>query len=313
MRILIHSFIVLALGVCGCKGKGDSKEAIAKVNNRSITVGAFETKLGRIAHLPGKDLSNIDQKKALLNEMINEELLYQAALKEGIIDNSERLRREVAREYLNSRMGKERYEPTEDEIKDYYDKKKDELERVRVSHILIKPDKPGDPASEKAALAKTEALLAKIRKEGDKADFAKYARENSQDEATKVRGGDLFFFDRKKMVPEFSAAAFGLQKVGDVSPIVKTQYGYHIVKLMGEQRGLDFFRHSIKWQIAQEKQKGKSDDLFETLRDKASVKIYENMLAKVTVPSSSHPPVPGGQMQPPAGSSNPAAPGTPGQ
>src|SRR5262249_12063073 len=74
-------------------------------------------------------------------------------------------------------------------------------------------------------------------------------------------------------------------KVGDVSNVVKTQFGYHIIKLTGEQRGLEFFRHSIKWQIAQEKQKDRADKMFQTLRDKASVKIYEGALAKVTVAS----------------------------
>ncbi|HLG19801.1 MAG TPA: peptidylprolyl isomerase, partial [Bdellovibrionota bacterium] len=291
----ILTTLAAALALTGGCSKDHSKDAIAKVNGRSIPVGQFETKMGRVANLPGKDFSSNEKKRELLNELINEELLFQAALKDGIIENSERLRREVAREYLTTRLGKDRYEPNDKEIQDFYETKKNDLERIRASHILIKPDKPGDPTSEAAALKKANVLLAKIRAEKDKADFAKYAREQSQDESNKARGGDLFFFDRKKMVLEFSDVAFALKAVGDVSDVVKTQYGYHIIKLTGEQRGLDFFRHSIKWQIAQEKQKETSDKLFEKLRNKASVKIYDDVLAKVQVPTGPPPQgMPGG-------------------
>ena len=309
LRILSLS-IVLGL-FTGCGGSAPAKgDAVAKVNKAYISVGELEQKMGRMVHLPGKDFSSNEQKKKLLDELINQELLFQTAMREGILEKSERLKSEVAREYMRQRATTERHEASDSEIQAYYEQKKDQLERIRASHILVKPDKPGDPASEAAAKAKAEKLLKQVRAG---ADFAKMAQENSQDDSNKARGGDLFFFDRSKMVPEFSQVAFGLAKAGDVSDVVKTQFGYHIIKLTGEQRGIDFFRQSVKWQIAQEKQREKMDTLFEDLRDKASVKIYEDKLAKVTAakqdisrPAGMAPPPP--MAVPPGAAGQPAAP-----
>ncbi|MDX1698236.1 MAG: peptidylprolyl isomerase, partial [Thiohalobacterales bacterium] len=68
----------------------------------------------------------------------------------------------------------------------------------------------------------------------DGADFAELAAEHSEDGAAS-RGGELGYFGRKKMVPEFEKAAFALEKEGDISGPVKTQFGYHLVKLTGRK------------------------------------------------------------------------------
>ena len=103
-------------------------------------------------------------------------------------------------------------------------------EQVRVSHILIKPDKSdpnADPnEAEAAAKAKAEQLLEKI-KAG--ADFAELAKANSACSSA-VKGGDLNFFARGRMVPPFEKTAFGLE-VGQISDVVKTRFGYHIIKV----------------------------------------------------------------------------------
>lgn len=94
-------------------------------------------------------------------------------------------------------------------------------ESVRVQHILIRGT--GDDSQAKAA-----ALLDEL-KHG--ADFAALAKANSQDPGSAAKGGDLGFFARGKMVPEFEQAAFALQNPGDLSELVKTQFGYHILRL----------------------------------------------------------------------------------
>jgi len=96
-------------------------------------------------------------------------------------------------------------------------------EQVRASHILLKTEGKDDAAVKKQA----EELLAKI-KAG--ADFAELAKKNSQDEGSAVKGGDLDFFGKGQMVPEFDKVAFSLQP-GQLSDLVKTQYGYHIIKV----------------------------------------------------------------------------------
>ena len=102
-------------------------------------------------------------------------------------------------------------------------------EQVRASHILIKTE--GLDAEGKAgAKKKIEGLLGKV-KGGD--DFAQLAKSNSACPSS-ARGGDLGFFPRGQMVPEFSAAAFAM-KVDGVSDVVETQFGYHIIKVTGRE------------------------------------------------------------------------------
>src|SRR5580658_8599485 len=97
-------------------------------------------------------------------------------------------------------------------------------DRVKAQHILIKTDFKSDA---KAALAKAEDLLKQL-KAG--ADFSKLAEKNSDDSSNAPKGGDLGWFVRGQMVPEFDKAAFAL-KPGELSGIVTSQYGYHIIKV----------------------------------------------------------------------------------
>ena len=96
-------------------------------------------------------------------------------------------------------------------------------EQIRASHILLKTEGKDDAAVKKQA----EEILAKV-KAG--ADFAELAKKNSQDEGSAVKGGDLDFFGRGQMVPEFDKAAFSM-KPGEISDLVKSQFGYHIIKV----------------------------------------------------------------------------------
>ena len=95
-----------------------------------------------------------------------------------------------------------------------------EPESVRASHILIS----GDSDESKA---RAEKLLQEL-KAG--ADFAALAKVNSQDPGSAVKGGDLGFFGRGRMVPEFEKAAFAMSKPGELSGLVKSQFGYHIIQ-----------------------------------------------------------------------------------
>ncbi len=120
---------------------------------------------------------------------------------------------------------------TNEQLLAYYNDHSDKVqlpEKRNVRHILILSAKDADASVDAAAKVKAEALLAKINK-GE--DFAKLAEANSQDPGSASRGGELGFFQRGDMVPEFEAAAFSLSKVGDVSTLVKTSYGYHILQL----------------------------------------------------------------------------------
>jgi peptidyl-prolyl cis-trans isomerase C len=95
-------------------------------------------------------------------------------------------------------------------------------EQIRVRHILV---------SAKACEAEARArdLLAQARQPG--ADFAALAKANSDDPGSAARGGDLGFSARGKMAPAFEAAAFALKQPGDLSDVVKTEFGYHVIRL----------------------------------------------------------------------------------
>jgi peptidyl-prolyl cis-trans isomerase C len=119
--------------------------------------------------------------------------------------------------------------PSDAQAREFYDKNPDKFkqpESVRASHILILADEKTDAATKKKARQKIEALLKRAR---GGADFAKLARENSQDSSAQ-QGGDLNYFPRGQMVPPFDEAAFSL-KPGQISGIVTTQFGYHIIKV----------------------------------------------------------------------------------
>jgi peptidyl-prolyl cis-trans isomerase D len=118
-------------------------------------------------------------------------------------------------------------------------------EQIRASHILLNTAGKDEAAVRKQA----EDLLRQI-KAG--ADFAALATKFSEDEGTKVNGGDLDYFSRGRMVPEFETAAFGLEP-GQVSDIVRTQYGFHIIKLVDKKpavtRAFDEVRPQIEDQL----------------------------------------------------------------
>lgn len=119
---------------------------------------------------------------------------------------------------------------TEPEAKEFYDKNPDKFkqgEAVKASHILVNAAEDADEATRKQARAKIEGVLKRVRA-GE--DFARLAKENS-DDGSKDQGGDLGFFGRRQMVPPFEQAAFAL-KPGEISDIVTTQFGYHIIKVI---------------------------------------------------------------------------------
>lgn len=113
-------------------------------------------------------------------------------------------------------------------VQDYYTKNAAEFEtpeQVKASHILIKADPQDADATAKAKI-KAEGLLKQV----GKSDFGKLAAANSDDPGSKAKNGDLGFFSKGRMVPEFEDAAFKLRK-GEVSGLVKSAFGFHIIKV----------------------------------------------------------------------------------
>ena len=149
-------------------------------------------------------------------------------------------------------------------------------EQVRASHILLKTE----GQDEAAVRAKAEALLAKARAG---ADFAQLATEFSEDEGSKDRGGDLDYFGRGRMVPEFEQVAFSLEP-GAISDLVKTNFGFHIIKVVDKKpastRPFSEVQTQIveqlKWERAQAEAKKLADEI------QAEIKTPADMEAVAT-------------------------------
>src|SRR5689334_17367159 len=134
-------------------------------------------------------------------------------------------------------------------------------EQVRASHILLKTEGKDDAAVK----AKAEELLKQAR---SGADFAELAKKNSEDEASAKNGGELDYFRKGRMVPEFDAAVFAMQP-GQISDLVKTQYGYHIIKLVDKKpattRPLAEVRQQLSDQLAYQRAQAQAADLAQNL------------------------------------------------
>ena len=145
----------------------------------------------------------------------------------------------------------------EEKMKDYYATHKKEFEkpeRVRASHILIRPDlSPTSPTgmSEQDAENFAKKILAQL-KAGE--DFAKLAKKFSQDPGSKDKGGDLGWFEKGMMVPEFEKVAFSLGK-NQISDVIKTQFGFHIIKVADKDPGFKPTYDKVKNEIYKKLQK----------------------------------------------------------
>ncbi len=131
-------------------------------------------------------------------------------------------------------------------VEEYFSTNKSEFEtkeQVKASHILIRS--AADEASVKKAQEKAEAILKRLQKE----DFAKVAGQVSEDPGSKVKNGELGFFGRGQMVKEFETVAFSLP-IGKLSGLVKTSYGFHIIKVSDKKSATTATLEKVKNDIA---------------------------------------------------------------
>jgi len=163
---------------------------------------------------------------------------------------------------------------TEDEIKSFYKANADKYQNQQqreASHILIATSKNAPPAEKAKAKAKAEEILNQIRK--NPKQFEELASKYSQDPESAKKGGDLGSFGRGMMVKPFDDAVFSM-KVNEISNIVESDFGYHIIKLtkiIGEGGGFDALRPQIKAELIYQK----GQEKFAALAEEFSNKVYE--------------------------------------
>ncbi len=248
---------------------------VATVNDAKITVKDFQELLKRVP--PNYQSFIKGQKTRVVNDMITQELLFQEAMKmklgddKTVLEALENLKKQIMVQRLLQIEVSDKVTVSDKEIKDYYDAHKEEFnlpERVRAAHILVKTE---DEAKK---------ILDRAKKNED---FAKLAQEASID-PSKVNGGDLGYFEKGRMIPEFETAVFSMNP-GEISGVVKTQFGFHIIKLIDkkgvESRKFEEVEPEIKAKLLQEKQAAAFNKMIEKLRNQSKISVDEKTIERL--------------------------------
>lgn len=245
-------------------------------------------------------VTNADMEEAIktIVDKVGSKEQLDKILKENKVNASDfkkDLKEQVRMKKLAETLGNS--EVSESEVKAFYDRNIDKFkypEKVRASHILIAVNpqeieeviksEPGNAnISEQELKAKVSAEIAareaKARElynkvKNDQSSFAQVAKENSQDPTSAEKGGELGFFAKAEMVPEFANAAFSAKPNTVVGP-VKSQYGYHIIlvkdRMAAGQEPYAKVQNSIRDFLTNQKQLEQIDKLVETLKKNATI------------------------------------------
>lgn len=160
-------------------------------------------------------------------------------------------------------------------LKEHFEKNKSQYlgsEERRASHILIAADKSASKAIKEAAKAKATALREQVAK--DPSTFAKVAQANSQDPGSATKGGDLDFFGKGAMTPPFEQATFALKK-GEISAVIETDFGYHIIQLTDIKTGKERTFEEVLPELQAEFRRQKATTAYAEQAEKFSTMVYE--------------------------------------
>ncbi|MBN1882110.1 MAG: peptidylprolyl isomerase [Deltaproteobacteria bacterium] len=250
--------LIVSLFVFGCAKK------VAEGEGWSISADEFRDMYESLPPEVAPILSTPEGKKQYLENLVMEEILYHEAGKEGILDDpyvmymAEKAKRSVIiEEYLRRELSKGLVTPSTEDILAFYEENKDAFdnaETIRVRHILVDTQEEAEEILE-------------LLNEGE--SFNDLAREYSIC-PTGPDGGDLGFFKRGDMIAEFEDAAFALEKPGDISDIVKTKYGYHIIKMEDKDHLLEQYYYDSQDEIIMNHLK--------KLKEASEYTIYEDNL-----------------------------------
>jgi parvulin-like peptidyl-prolyl isomerase len=210
--------------------------------------------------------------------MMNTELLYQEALALGL-DKKYEFKSRLADLYVREIAEAARNKITDADLRQYFEENKEGIEQVSARHILLSTKETKSPKEKAELKEKLEGYRKELLKEPQ--HFAEYARKYSQD-SSRNSGGELGFFTRAMMVPPFSKAAFKLKNVNDISDVVETQYGFHLIQLVGDRRGLEPSKDLIREQLLRKTQRERLDQALETLKKGKAFQVFKNKLSKLS-------------------------------
>lgn len=270
-RLFVVFMVFCTVAAFGCARRAKD-DVVATVNNRPITVIMLNEKIEKLPQ--HYQAFAAQHKKEIVDEMIVEELLYDEARRRKLHNDPDikEIINDARRKILISRViedeTKKSAPVSDDDVKSYYEQNKEAYmvpEMVRASHILTSTEE--------------DAIKAKGELERG-ADFSAVAGEYSKD-LTKDRGGDLGYFKKGQMIPEFENAAFGLSP-GQTSDVIKTRFGYHIIRLTDRKpatyRSFEEVEDAVRTSIMRDRQRQSFDEFTKTLKDKAKISINQDVL-----------------------------------
>jgi peptidyl-prolyl cis-trans isomerase C len=270
-----------AVALFGCQNSTGSKpetkkegKVIAEVNGSTITTGDFDRELKNLPEYLKGMAETPQGRKDMLDTMVIRELILQQAAKDGLDKGPEIAakledlkKRLIVEAYLKKKVEADA-KVSDADLKKFYDQNLDKFkagEQIKASHILTKTEK------------EAKDVLAQIKAGGN---FEELAKKHSVDSSA-AKGGDLGWFAKGTMVPVFEQAALGL-KEGQVSDVVKSDFGFHIIKLTGKRpagvRPFEEVKEQIKAAIMPTKQQEVFLKVKEELMKSAKVNIKEDVL-----------------------------------
>ena len=267
--------LFLALLVVSCAKKDDGK-VLATIDDQKITLQEFNKELDKIPMNMKMLVASESGKKNYLDRLVVKKLLLKEASKDKIESDKEFQERvnDIKEQLLIESLLKKKItaqtQMTEDDLKKYYDEHKEDFKKdreINTRHILLKTEE------------EAKQVQAKLQK-GE--DFTELAKKFSIDPNVRQTGGEIGFQPKGSLIPEFENAAYKLNKVGQVTGIVKTQFGYHIIRLEGVKPPsyvpLEEVKDFIKQKNAQEKQKEVLEKYIEELKKNVKITINEALL-----------------------------------
>lgn len=278
-------FFVSALIVILSGGFASASEdtVLARIGDRKIMMSDFNRMISYYDADKQKALEQNPIFKATILQRIVQAIVLSKMAHDNGFDKRPDIKEQInllsndflASQYLTQEIVN-KIKVTENDMKLYYKTRPDELktpETVRARHILIMIDKSASEDAKGKAKEKAESILKRARA-GE--DFAKLASESSNDIVSKAKGGDLGFFPKGRMAPEFEKAVFSL-KPGEVSGIVETQFGFHIIKVEEKKESIlepyEKIKDKVREKVFNDFKKARVDEFVKKAMEDAGVEL----------------------------------------
>jgi len=265
---------------------------VITVGSEQITKSDFEAFLAGLPDQVKAQMATVPKKRVA--EQIADIKVFAAEARRRSLDQTPMAKIEMDQALASSlfRDVQAKINPTEADMQAYYEKNKDQYQKVKARHILLRFKGSPVPVKEGQKDLTKEETLAKaleLKKAIDGgADFAELAKKESDDAGSGANGGDLGAFGRGMMVPPFEAAAFSLP-VGKTSDPVESQFGYHIIQVQ-EQLGKDFA--SAKAEIEPKLKPDLASKAMKDIKDASKVVFNDSYFAEPAPPAAPKPPAP---------------------